>query len=66
MWVNTLFFISQSKFLKLQVLFFVCKFQIFDRLMPGGNKKVTYTYLNKPAAFSMYVWPFCDHQALKG
>ena len=30
------------------------------------NYSVVITYLNKPAIFSMYVWSFSGHQALKG
>ena len=39
------------------------KFLLYKRnsLMPGGNKKVTYT-----VSLFKYVWPFCYHQALKG
>ena len=40
-------------------------------LMPGGNKKVTYTLtslqLSAAGLFKyVYVWPFYHHQTLKG
>ena len=41
----------------------------FNPLMPGGNKKVTDTWINlqlSAAGLFKYVWPFCYHQALKG
>ena len=44
-------------------------FYEFKPLMPGGNKKVTYTQTNLHlSAASLFndVWPFCYHQALKG
>ena len=40
----------------------------FNPLMPGGNKKVTYTSASlqlKPPGLFKYVWPFCYYQALK-
>ena len=44
---------------------------IFNPLVPGGNKKVTYWNLQlnakrSAAGLFKYVWPFCYHQALKG
>ena len=35
---------------------------LLNPLMPGGNKKATYT----ETSLFKYVWPFCYHQALKG
>ena len=42
---------------------------LLNPLIPGGNKKATYTQTNaKRSAVDLfkYVWPFCYHQALKG
>ena len=42
---------------------------IINPLMPGGNKKDTYTYTNlqlSAAGLFKDVWRFCYHQALKG
>ena len=42
--------------------------QILNPLMPGGNKKVTYTYTNlqlSATGLFKHVRPFCYHQALK-
>ena len=34
--------------------------------MPGGTKKVTHTQTAESSGLFKYVWPFCDHQVLKG